>query len=68
MQYLTHWRMTLARDYLRTGELTLARIANRTGNASPNAFAAALRRHRGQPPGHWQRGELTRPPESIHGG
>jgi AraC-like DNA-binding protein len=31
MQYLTDWRMTLARDYLRTGELTLAQIASRTG-------------------------------------
>ncbi len=41
MQYLTDWRMTLARDYLRTGELTLAQIASRTGYASPNAFAAA---------------------------
>jgi transcriptional regulator GlxA family with amidase domain len=28
---LTHWRMTLARDYLRTGKLTLAQIAGRTG-------------------------------------
>jgi hypothetical protein len=28
---LTQWRMTLARDYLRTGELTLAQIASRTG-------------------------------------
>jgi len=34
MQYLTDWRMTLARDYLRTGELSLAQIANRTGYAS----------------------------------
>ena len=42
MQYLTDWRMTLARDYLRTGELTLAQIANRTGYASPNAFAAGV--------------------------
>ena len=68
MQYLTDWRMTLARDYLRTGELTLAQIANRTGYASPNAFAAAFRRHHGQPPGRWQRGELARLPERIHGG
>jgi AraC-like DNA-binding protein len=50
MQYLTDWRMTLARDYLRTGELALAQIANRTSYASPNAFAAAFRRHHGQPP------------------
>jgi AraC-like DNA-binding protein len=68
MQYLTEWRMTLARDYLRTGELTLAQIAGRTGYTSPNAFAAAFRRHHGQPPGQWQRGELAAPPEPIHGG
>ena len=68
MHYLTDWRMTLARDYLRTSELTLAQIANRTGYASPNAFAAAFRRHHGQPPGQWQRGELARPPEPVHGG
>ena len=68
MQYLTDWRMTLARDYLRTGELTLAQIARRTGYASPNAFAPAFRRHHGQPPGQWQRGELARTLEPIHGG
>jgi transcriptional regulator GlxA family with amidase domain len=54
MQYLTGWRMTLARDHLRTGELTLARIAERTGYSSPYAFAAAFRRHHGQPPGRWR--------------
>ncbi len=42
MQYLTDWRMTLARDHLRAGELTLAQIAARTGYASPYAFAAAF--------------------------
>ena len=68
MQYLTDWRMALARDYLRTSELTLDQIANRTGYASPNAFAAAFRRHHGQPPGHWRQGELARPVEPIHGG
>ena len=51
MQYLTNWRMTLARDYLRTGQPTLARIAERTGYGSPYAFAAAFRRHHGRPPG-----------------
>jgi AraC-like DNA-binding protein len=68
MQYLTDWRMILARDYLRTGELTLREIASRTGYSSPNAFAAAFRRHHGQPPGQWQRAELARPPEPGHGG
>ena len=51
--------MTLARDYLRTGELTLAQIASRTGYASPNAFSAAFRRRHGQPPGQWRQRELA---------
>ena len=51
MQYLTDWRMTLARDLLRTDHATLAQIAARIGYASPYAFAAAFHRHHGQPPG-----------------
>ena len=54
MQYLTEWRMTLARDHLRSGDLSLAQIANRTGYTSVYAFAAAFRRHHGQPPGRWR--------------
>jgi AraC-like DNA-binding protein len=61
MQYRTDWRMTLARDHLRAGELTLAQIAARTGYASPYAFAAAFRRHHGQPPGQWCQRETGRP-------
>jgi AraC-like DNA-binding protein len=61
MQYLTDWRMTLARDHLRRGELTLAQIADRTGYASPYAFAAAFRRHHGRPPGQWRQRELDQP-------
>src|SRR2546430_17699741 len=61
MQYLTDWRMTLARDHLRTGGLMLAQIAARTGYASPYAFAAAFRRHHGHPPGQWRQRELDRP-------
>jgi AraC-like DNA-binding protein len=61
MQYLTSWRMTLARDYLRTGQATLAQVADRTGYASPYAFAAAFRRHHGQPPGLWRQQQRERP-------
>jgi len=61
MQYLTDWRMTLARDHLRRGELTLTQIASCTGYASPYAFAAAFRRHHGRPPGQWRQRELDRP-------
>jgi AraC-like DNA-binding protein len=61
MQYLTDWRMTLARDQLRTGELTITQIADRTGYTSPYAFAAAFRRHHGQPPGRWRAQHLDQP-------
>jgi AraC-like DNA-binding protein len=61
MQYLSNWRMTLARDYLRTGQPTLAQVAERTGYASPYAFAAAFRRHHGQPPGLWRQQQRERP-------
>ena len=59
MQYLAEWRMTLARDDLRAGELTLAQIGARTGYASPYAFAAAFRRYHGVPPGQWRRREMA---------
>jgi AraC-like DNA-binding protein len=61
MQYLTEWRMTLARDHLRAGELTLTQISARTGYASPYAFATAFRRHHGVPPGQWRQKEMTSP-------
>jgi AraC-like DNA-binding protein len=50
MQYLAEWRMTLARDHLRSGELALTQVADRTVYTSPHAFAAAFQRRRGQPP------------------
>jgi AraC-like DNA-binding protein len=57
MQYLTEWRMTVARDHLRAGNLTLAQIAEAVGYGSPFAFAAAFRRHHGDPPGAWRQQE-----------
>jgi AraC-like DNA-binding protein len=57
MQYLTEWRMTLARDHLRENELTLAQIADAVGYGSPFAFAAAFRRQHGCPPGAWRQRE-----------
>jgi AraC-like DNA-binding protein len=61
MQYLSEWRMTLARDHLRAGGLTLAQIGARTGYASPYTFAAAFRRHHGVPPGQWRQREMASP-------
>ena len=57
MQYLTDWRMTLARDSLRADDLSLAQIADAVGYGSPFAFAAAFRRHHGDPPGAWRQRE-----------
>ena len=57
MQYLTDWRMTLAREHLRADELSLAQIADAVGYRSPFAFAAAFRRHHGRPPGAWRQQE-----------
>lgn len=60
MQYLTDWRMTLARDLLRSDEMSLAEIANLVGYGSPYAFATAFRRHHGAPPGAWRQQEAIR--------
>jgi AraC-like DNA-binding protein len=60
MQYLTDWRMALARDHLRTGELGMTNIARTVGYGSPYAFAAAFTRHHGQPPGTWRQQESLR--------
>ncbi|HEX5254881.1 MAG TPA: helix-turn-helix transcriptional regulator [Mycobacterium sp.] len=54
MQYLTEWRMTLARDLLRTDDANLNQIATRTGYVSPYAFAAAFRRHHRHQPRRWR--------------
>jgi AraC-like DNA-binding protein len=62
MQYLTGWRMTLARDLLLAQEATMDEIAAQAGYSSVYAFATAFRRHHGEPPRRWQQRELvTRP-------
>jgi AraC-like DNA-binding protein len=60
MQYLTDWRMALARDHLRTSDLTLTQIAELTGYGSPYALATAFHRHHQHAPGLWRRQELAR--------
>lgn len=61
MDYLTDWRMALARDHLQNGDLGLAQIAGRIGYGSPYAFAAAFKRHHGCPPGAWRQQQSERP-------
>jgi AraC-like DNA-binding protein len=59
MKYLTDWRMTVARDLLRTQDIPLAEVAERVGYSSLYAFATAFRRHHGQPPGRWRQNRLS---------
>jgi transcriptional regulator GlxA family with amidase domain len=58
MEYLTDWRLTLAREYLLANELSLEQIALLSGYRSRNAFAATFRRHVGLPPGRWRQEAL----------
>lgn len=51
MEYVTSWRMALAKDMLARREATLAEIAARIGYASSSAFSVAFTRHVGTTPG-----------------
>ncbi len=54
MQYLTGWRMHLARRLLSESPLGLAEIASRVGYDSEAAFNRAFRRIVGIPPASWR--------------
>ncbi|HEY1666971.1 MAG TPA: AraC family transcriptional regulator [Trebonia sp.] len=62
MQYLTDWRMALARDLLLAQDATLDKIAAQVGYSSAYAFATAFRRHHGEPPRRWQQRETAAMP------
>ncbi|MEJ0100253.1 MAG: AraC family transcriptional regulator [Pseudomonadota bacterium] len=55
MEYLTAWRMALAKDLLRNGGATIAQVAEKTGYGSASAFNTAFHRHVGQRPGRYSR-------------
>jgi AraC-like DNA-binding protein len=54
LEYLTSWRMALARERLRDGDTGLAMIAQEVGYASEFGFAAAFKRRHGIAPGRWR--------------
>jgi AraC family transcriptional regulator, alkane utilization regulator len=54
MQYLTGWRMHLARHLLRESKLGIGEIAGRVGYESDAAFNRAFRRLVGLPPALWR--------------
>jgi AraC-like DNA-binding protein len=51
MEYVTDWRMTIAKTLLRQGRLTNTEIALRVGYGSASAFGLAFVRHEGLSPG-----------------
>jgi AraC-like DNA-binding protein len=60
IQYLTHWRMTLAANLLHRGDVTLARVAEEVGYRTDTAFSRAFRREFGAPPAAWRRSQAQR--------
>ena len=50
MEYVTAWRMSLAKDMLRQGGVTNSEIASRVGYSSVSAFSMAFSRHMGMSP------------------
>jgi AraC-like DNA-binding protein len=55
--YLTHWRMALAADLLRTSDLTIETIAHRVGYANAFALSVAFKRTRGVSPTQYRAGD-----------
>lgn len=55
LAYLTWWRMTTAGRLLRTGDLPVRLVAERSGYTSEFAFAKAFKRQYGAAPGQYRR-------------
>lgn len=55
MRYLAQWRIALAAHLLRSGRLSLTRIAEQIGYESEAAFSRAFKREYGAAPGAWRR-------------
>jgi AraC-like DNA-binding protein len=55
MQYLTHWRLTLAATELRASRASVIAIAQQVGYDTDAAFNRAFKREFGVPPAAWRR-------------
>jgi AraC-like DNA-binding protein len=55
MQYLTHWRLQLAAQTLKSSALPLKLVAGQAGYESDAAFSRAFKRHFGLAPAEWRR-------------
>jgi AraC-like DNA-binding protein len=59
MEYLLGWRMAMAKDLLRGGNIALDEVARRIGYGSASTFSTAFSRHVGQSPGRFMRASGT---------
>jgi len=57
LQYLAHWRMTIAAQRLREDDTVIADVAQAVGYANPVAFSKAFARMQGVGPGTFRRRE-----------
>ena len=57
-RYLARWRMNVAADVLRRGDLSTASVAELAGYASEDAFVRVFKRHVGKSPAEFRRGWL----------
>lgn len=57
MEYLLAWRMALAKDLLRKGDMAVGAIAERVGYSSTSTFSTAFSRHVGQSPSRYARSQ-----------
>lgn len=55
MQYLTNWRMQLAKNFMAQPRLSIPQIAAQTGYGSTEAFNRAFKRYCGKPPAAWRK-------------
>ncbi|WP_180902534.1 AraC family transcriptional regulator [Martelella soudanensis] len=59
MEYLTAWRLTLAKDLLRKRELSVSAIARQVGYSSASAFSVAFGRSVGVSPARYAREQAS---------
>jgi AraC-like DNA-binding protein len=59
IEYLLAWRMAVAKDLLRKGEVALDDVARQIGYGSASTFSTAFSRHVGMPPGRYMKGSRT---------